>query len=291
VLFIAGKSEYGFRISGLSKGGQPVGEEYPFRVEREGHVAWLVLDRPEKRNTMNRAFFEGLLRHFRAFDADQDIRVVVVKGEGKSFTAGLDLIEMSPTLQGTDAVFRERLRLDILEFQEAVNWLERCRKPVISAVHSHCIGAGVDLLCASDIRLASQDAVFSIRETRIAIIADLGTLQRLPHIIGDGCFRELALTGRDFSAEEAMKMGFLNRVLPTREALYEEAARLAAQIAALPPLTVQGVKEVILHARDNGVYPGLAHVAQKNAAQLPSEDLMEAFRAFVEKRDPHFRGK
>lgn len=267
-----------------------MGEDYPFRIEKKDHVAWLVLNRPEKRNTMNRAFFEGLLRHFQAFDADPEIRVVVIKGEGKSFTAGLDLMEMSPTLQGTDAAFRERLRLDILQFQEGINAIERCRKPVIAAAHSHCIGGGVDLLCACDIRLASQDAVFSIRETRIAIIADLGTLQRLPHIIGHGWFRELALTGRDFSAEEAMKMAFLNRVSPTREALYEEAAGIAAQIAALPPLTVQGVKEVILHARDNGVHPGLAHVAQKNAAQLPSEDLMEAFSAFVEKRDPHFKG-
>jgi len=266
-------------------------EEYPFRIEKEDHVAWLVLNRPEKRNTMNRAFFDGLQRHLRAFDADPEIRVVIIKGEGKSFTAGLDLIEMSPTLRGADAASRERLRMDILAFQEAINWLERCRKPVIAAVHSHCIGGGVDLLCACDLRLASQDAVFSIRETRIAIIADLGTLQRLPHIIGQSWFRELALTGRDFSAEEGMKMGFLNRVLPTRESLYGEAAALASQIAALPPLTVQGVKEVILHARDNGVYPGLAYVAQKNAAQLPSEDLMEAFRAFVEKRDPHFEGK
>jgi enoyl-CoA hydratase/carnithine racemase len=266
-------------------------DQSPFKVDREGHLAWLTLNRPEKRNTMNYAFFEELSEHFQAFDEDPEVRVVVIKAEGKSFTAGIDLLEMGSLLQGTGADSREDLRRKIALFQESMNAIEKCRKPVIAAVHSHCIGGGVDLLCACDIRMAARDALFSIRETRIAIIADLGTLQRLPHIIGGGWFRELALTGRDFTADEALKMGFITHLCEDRDTLYREAKELATDVAFCAPLTVQGVKDVILKSRDYGVYTGLDYVAQKNAAHLPSEDLMEAFQAFMEKRAPQFKGK
>jgi enoyl-CoA hydratase/carnithine racemase len=268
-----------------------MGNNDPFKVEKEGYITWLTLNRPEKRNTMNHAFFEGLIRLFDEFDQDPQVRAVIIKAEGKSFTAGIDLKEMGSTLQGTGADARERFRRKVIQFQESMNVIEKCRKPVIAAVHSHCIGGGIDLLSACDIRMASRDALFSIRETRVAIIADLGTLQRLPHIIGHGWFRELALTGRDFTAEEALRMGFITRICESQKALYEEAKKLASEICACPPLTVQGVKEVILYSRDHGVYPGLEYVAQKNAAALPSEDLMEAFQAFMEKRPPAFKGK
>ena len=263
----------------------------PFKVEKDGYVTWLILNRPEKRNTMNVDFFEGLTELFRKFDEDPDVRVIIIKAEGNSFTAGLDFLEVGAIVQGTGADFREDLRKKILQFQESMNVIEKCRKPVIAAVHSHCIGGGVDLLSACDIRIATRDAVFSIRETRVAIIADLGTLQRLPHIIGHGWFRELALTGRDFTADEALKMGFITRLCENRSDLLEEAKKLAIHIAACPPLTVQGVKDVIVYSRDRGVYPGLEYVAQKNAAVLISEDLMEAFKAFTEKRPPEFKGK
>ncbi|MBW1738352.1 MAG: enoyl-CoA hydratase/isomerase family protein, partial [Deltaproteobacteria bacterium] len=287
--------------------------------EKDGHIAWLILNRPEKRNTMNLEFFEGLTRHFQEFDEDPKVRVVIIRAEGKSFTAGMDLLAIGGLLQGDGADFREDLRKKIIELQESMNAIEKCRKPVIAAVHSHCIGGGVDLLSACDIRMATEkcrkpviaavhshcigggvdllsacdirmattDAIFSIRETRIAIIADLGTLQRLPHIIGHGWFRELA----DFTAEEALKMGFITRLYEDRDTLYEAAKKLADDIAACSPLTVQGVKDVILYTRDHGVYPGLEYVAQKNAALLQSEDLKEAFQAFMEKRPPEFKGK
>jgi enoyl-CoA hydratase/carnithine racemase len=162
---------------------------------------------------------------------------------------------------------------------------------VIAAVHGHCIGGGVDLLSACDVRIASRDALFSIRETRIGIIADIGTLQRLPTIIGHGWCRELALTGRNFTAEEALKIGFITHLCEDRESLYREAKALADEIAGLPPLAVQGTKEVLLHSRDHGVYPGLHYVAQKNAAQIPNEDMIEAVAAFLEKRKPIFKGR
>jgi enoyl-CoA hydratase len=265
--------------------------EHPLAVEKDGFIAWLVLNRPEKRNTMNEALFADLKRRFEDLDKDPDVRVVIVKAQGKSFTAGLDLVEMAPSLQGTGAYGREEIRRQVLSAQESFNAIEKCRKPVIAAAHSHCIGGGVDLLSACDIRIAGRDAVFSIRETRIAIIADLGTLQRLPFIIGHGWFRELALTGRDFTAEEALKIGFITHLCEDRDALYAKALAIAREIAACSPLAVQGVKDVILHSRDRGVYPGLEYVAQKNAALLPSEDMMEAFQAFTQKRTPDFKGR
>jgi enoyl-CoA hydratase len=261
------------------------------RVEVDKHIAWLTLNRPAKRNTMGLAFFEEIGELFDGFDRDPDIRVVIIKAEGKSFSAGTDLEEAAKLLGQGSADGRDRMREEILALQQSFTKIEKCRKPVIAAIHSHCIGAGVDLICACDIRLATADAIFSIRETRMGIIADVGTLQRLPHIIGQGWFRELALTGRDFTAREAIQMGLVTRICDDRPTLYEAAQNLASQIAACPPLTVQGTKEVILYSRDNGIEAGLQYVAQKNAAALPSEDLVEAVSAFMEKREPVFKGK
>ena len=263
----------------------------PFKVEKQGYIAWLTLDRPEKRNTMDFDFFKEMIERFNEFDEDPSVRVVIIKGEGKSFTAGLDLMALGPLLADGGADAREVLRRTIMQGQESMNVIERCRKPVIAAVHSHCIGGGIDMLSACDIRIAAKDALFSIRETRIGVIADIGTLQRLPHIIGHGYCRELALTGRDFTADEALQMGFITRICENRKQLYEQAASLADDIIACPPLTVQGTKDVILYSRDNGIYPGLQYVAQKNAAALKSEDLMEAVTAFMEKRKPVYQGK
>ncbi len=267
-------------------------EKSPFKMEQDGHIVWLTLNRPDDRNTMGLTFFEELTKHFHRFDEDSSVHVVVIKAEGKSFSAGLDLTEFGPLLSGgAGADVREELRRTILKCQEGLNAIEKCRKPSIAAVHSHCIGGGVDLLCACDIRIASKDAIFSIRETRMGLIADLGTLQRLPRIIGHGWFGELALTGRDFTAQEALQMGFVTRICEDPQRLYEEAKRIASHIAACPPLAVQGAKETILYSRDRGVEAGLHYVAQKNAAALPSEDVIEAVKAFMEKRTPVFKGK
>lgn len=262
----------------------------PFKVEYEGPVAWLILSRPDKRNSMGMDFFSSLQTHFLELDRNPEVRVVVIRAEGKSFTAGLDLVEAGALLADTSAAGRETLRQTICRLQDCISSIEKCGKPVIAAIHGHCIGGGIDLISACDIRIAATDSTFSIRETRIAIIADLGTLQRLPHIIGQGWFAELALTGRDFTAEEALKMGLITRMCDSRPALVDEARRLALQIASLAPLTVQGVKDVMLYNRDHGVDSGLRYVAQKNAACLPSDDLIEAVTAFMEKRAPAFKG-
>ncbi|RJP73915.1 MAG: crotonase/enoyl-CoA hydratase family protein [Candidatus Abyssobacteria bacterium SURF_17] len=264
----------------------------PFKVEKEGFITWLTFNRPEKRNTMGFDFFSGLRELFPRFDNDPEVRVIVIKAEGKTFSAGLDLVEAASWFaESPTADVRENNRRKIIEAQEGMNAIEKCRKPVIAAVHSHCVGAGVDLVSACDIRMASKDAIFSVRETKMALIADLGTLQRLPHIIGHGWFRELALTGRNFSAEEALRIGFITRFCEDKDSLYEQAKQLAAEIAACSPLAVQGTKEVLLYSREHGVYPGLEYAAQKNAAVLPCEDVVEAVQAFMQKRPPEFKGK
>jgi enoyl-CoA hydratase len=265
--------------------------EANFRIEKEGHVARLILNRPDKRNTMTWEFFAELAAHCRTLDADPEVRAVILQAEGKVFTAGLDLVAAGSLLGDGSAAYREGLRRKVYEFQEAMSAPEKCRKPVIAAVHGHCIGGGVDLICACDIRLATQDAIFSVRETRLGIVADGGTLQRLPRLIGYGRAAELALTGRDFTAGEALGMGFVTGLCPDREALLAEAKALADRIANLPPLTVQGVKDTLIQGRDQGVYPGLDYVAQKNAALIPNDDMMEAVAAFLEKRPPVFKGR
>ena len=267
-----------------------------YTVAKKPPIAWVHLNRPDKKNAMNPPAWHEAPPLFEDLDQDPDIRVVILAAHGSCFSVGIDLVEMAgelPEIMEKEQMggVKWRLLKRIGALQETMSCIERCRKPVIAAIHRHCIGGGVDMICACDIRLATSDAVFSIRETRMGIIADVGTLQRLPHIIGQGWFRELALTGRDFGAREALQIGLVTRICDDRPALYDEAKQLAAQIIACPPLTVQGTKEVINYSRDNGIEAGLQYVAQKNAAALPSEDLMEAVRAFMEKREPVFKGK
>ena len=180
------------------------------QIEKKDHMAWLSLNRPETGNAFNMALFYRLQAIIAELDRDRDVRVVIIRGMGKNFTTGLDLKEAAQSLlTGPPVDGRGRLRQKILQLQGCVASIEKCRKPVIAAVHGICYGAGIDLLSVCDIRIAAETAVFSVRETKVAIIADLGTLQRLPNIIGQGWFRELALTGRDFSAAEAFRMGFI----------------------------------------------------------------------------------
>jgi enoyl-CoA hydratase len=164
-------------------------------------------------------------------------------------------------------------------------------KPVIAAVHGACLGAGVDLITACDIRLASADAVFSVRETRIAMVADIGSLQRLPRVIGDGHAREWIFTGADYDARRALEVQLLNAVLPDREALLARARELARTIAANSPLAVQGAKQVLGFGTRREVDANLDYVALWNAAFLHSEDLGEAMQAFTERRGPSFKGQ
>lgn len=260
-------------------------------VETDGGVATVTL----QVKTMAPAFFEKLGQVFQDLTHDPQLRVVVLRSSAKAFTYGLDLPaafqEYGELFAGGGADNRTRLLALIGKLQDSIHAVARCPVPVIGAVHGHCLGGGIDLTTACDFRLCSQDAVFSVRETRIAIVADLGTLQRLPSIIGRGPARELVYTGRDFDADEAVRLGFCNQVLPDREALWARADQLARDIAANPPLTVRGTKKVLEFGDRHGEDAGFDYVAAWNSAFLASEDLAEAVSAFMQKRQPTFKGK
>jgi enoyl-CoA hydratase len=245
--------------------------------------------------TMPPAFFADLEATFRRIAAERDVRAVVVSSAAKGFSYGLDLraamADLGPALAGGGAAERMELLALIRRLQGAFDAVASSAVPVIAAVHGPCIGGGLDLAAACDIRLASRDAVFSLRETRIAIVADLGSLQRLPRLLGQGLVRELAFTGKDIGAERARAIGLVNEVFDDPAALRAGARRLALEIAANPPLTVRGVKAVLDYGEGKTVAEGLAYVAAWNAAFLGSQDLGEAMVAFMEKRTPKFQGK
>jgi len=233
---------------------------------------------------------------FAWLDASSSVRVVLLRGLGEGFSHGLDLMAMSADLggvagPGVGAAERAKLFELIQRMQQAGSSIARCKKPVIAAVHGWCIGAGVDITSACDVRLCSADARFSVREVKLAIVADVGTLARLPAIIGQGATRELALTGDDFDAARALSLGFVSQVYDTPEALLVAARAMAQRIADNPPLTVQGIKRVLNAGSEAEAQRSLDHVATWNAAFLPSEDLAEAMMAFAARRPPSFRGK
>ncbi|MEX2132898.1 MAG: enoyl-CoA hydratase-related protein, partial [Acidimicrobiia bacterium] len=179
----------------------------------------------------------------------------------------------------------------IKELQETFSVFARSPKPTISAIHGYCLGAGMDLITACDLRLCSGDATFSIRETRMGLVADVGTLQRLPDIVGSGHTAELAFTGRDIDATRAKEIGLVSQVEADREALMASVNQLAGQISENSPLVLEGVKRVLQANRGRSVEEGLDYVAQWNSAFLLSNDLFEATSAFMEKRKPEFKGE
>jgi enoyl-CoA hydratase len=208
---------------------------------------------------------------------------------------GLDLKTMGGTVASggegrSEASKRVAMLRGLKRLQGSINAVADCPKPVIAAVHGYCLGGGIDLITACDIRLASADAIFSVRETKIAIVADLGTLQRLPGIVSRGHVAELALSGKDIDADRAHAIGLVNEVLPDTDALLKAAHDLAAEIAANSPLVVQGVKAVLRAGEGRSVAEGLDYVGIWNAAFLQSNDLVEAMTAFMKKRAPNFTG-
>ena len=266
------------------------------KVDVADGVAEVTLLGPGKGNAMGPDFWRELPIVFGELDRDDAVRAVVLTGSGANFSYGLDLPAMSGDWAG---VLGDRAlakpRTDFLgrlrELQHAVTAVAACRKPVIAAVSGWCIGGGVDVIAAADIRLASADAKFSVREVKVAIVADLGSLHRLVGIIGEGHLRELAFTGKDIDAARAEKIHLVNDVYPDQAAVLTAARALAADIADNPPLVVQGVKDVLGQQREHDVAAGLRYVGAWNAAFLPSEDLGEAVQSFLERRPPKFNGK
>jgi enoyl-CoA hydratase len=264
-------------------------------VDIEGHVAQVTLVGPGKGNAMGPAFWAEIPEVFANLDADHNVRAIVLTGSGRNFSYGLDLPAMGGTLSGVlggDGSVRPRadFHATVLRMQGAITAVADCRTPTIASVHGWCIGGGVDLISAVDLRYASADAKFSVREVKLAMVADVGSLARLPLILNDGHLRELALTGKDIDAARAEKIGLVNDVYDDAEASLAAAHRTAAEIAANPPLTVRGVKDVLDQQRIARVSESLRYVAAWNAAFLPSKDLTEGITATFEKRKPQFTG-
>ena len=265
-------------------------------VETKEHVAQVTLIGPGKGNAMGPAFWSELPEVFAALDADRDIRAIVITGSGRNFSYGLDLPAMGGTLapvlaEGALAGPRTDFHAEVLRMQNTISAVADCRTPTIASVHGWCIGGGVDLISAVDIRYASADAKFSIREVKLAIVADVGSLARLPLILSDGHLRELALTGKDIDAARAEKIGLVNDVFADADAALQAAHATAAEIAANPPLTVRGIKDVLDQQRISAVSASLRYVAAWNSAFLPSKDLSEGISATFAKRPPQFAGE
>jgi enoyl-CoA hydratase len=260
-------------------------------ISRDGAVAHVELAREGKFNAMDHDMFAAIGEAFRTLGADPSVRAILLSGRGRHFTAGLDLQYASTQFPPSDDPGRAteaRLR-HIKWLQDAFTAAEEARPPVIAAIHGGCIGAGVDLATACDIRLASTDAFFQVAEVDVAITADLGTLQRLAHLIPEGLVRELAYTGRRMGAEEAARLGLVNRVEADREAVVAAGLDLARAIATKSPLAVAGAKMSLNYSRGRTVEEGLRHVALWNAGALVSADLTAAIQGRLSKEAPEFK--
>jgi enoyl-CoA hydratase len=265
-------------------------------VERNGPVGTLWLDRPEKRNAMIHEMWTGIPGAIAELSGDPEIGAIVLAGRGKSFCVGLDVNALggigSPEGAPASRAAGNLAQMEVTRgFQAGISSIAECPVPVIAAIHGHCIGGGVDIATACDIRLASKNAVFGVRETKIGIVADVGTLQRLPKVVTAGHLAELVYTGRDIDAARAEKIGLVNDVYEDFDDVYEAATTLALEIAANAPLAVRGTKFILQQSEDltteqslllNGLWTMIT--------SLQSNDLKEAMAAFAEKRPPRFSG-
>jgi enoyl-CoA hydratase len=254
-------------------------------------VAHVVLNRPKELNTMTRTFWREIKQVAGMLNHNPEVRVVVLSSTGKHFTAGMDLAvfdNLQPNSDADGATQRELLRRMVFEFQECFSPLERLSVPVLAAIQGGCIGGGVDLISTTDMRYCTQDAFFSIMEINIGMTADVGTLQRLPHLIPAGLMRELAYTGRRLEAEEAKNVGLVNAVYDSPEDMINGVMSIARDIAAKAPLAITGTKEMLNYTRDHSVDDSLRYMATWQAGMLSGPDMMEAITARQQKRAAEF---
>ncbi|XP_050294139.1 delta(3,5)-Delta(2,4)-dienoyl-CoA isomerase, mitochondrial [Anthonomus grandis grandis] len=260
-------------------------KDYVFHVE---------LNRPEKLNAFTYNLFCEVQQCFEELSDNEDCRVVVLSGAGRFFTAGLDLQDIAQNMMGRigaiegDLVRKAKLFMPVIrKYQASMSSLELCKKPVIAAIHSGCLGLGVDLVTAADMRLCTKEAYFEIKEIDIGLAADIGTLQRLPKVIGsDSLARELCYTCRKFPAPEALSSGLVSKVYDNKEEMIQGALGLAEQISKKTPVAVQATKASLVYSRDHTVQEGLDHIALLNQFLLQSEDLAQATMAQITK-DPN----
>lgn len=252
-----------------------------FKVSVDNGVAHLQLSRPNKANSLTLAFWSELPAAIDQLSRSGKVRALVLSAQGKVFCGGLDLtiFASSKEFHASNAVAREAMHTRLLQMQDALNALERARFPVIAAVQGACIGAGFDLIAACDLCFAVKTAYFRIEETNLGMMADLGILQRLQHLVPAGVARYLALTGETLDAPEALRLGLLAKVFPTSEELLDGAISAAWHMSQRPPVAISGIKRAMLYSRDHGVYESLQQGALLQSSILSGEDILASIQA------------
>jgi enoyl-CoA hydratase len=272
-----------------------------FAVDVADHVAHVRMIRPERANSMIPAFWSELPQIVDDLSESGDARVIVLSAEGRHFCSGMDLTvfggdsdvgsgEADPHAGRGRFASRTRagFRATALKLQRSFSCLEESRLPVIAAVQGACMGGGIDMISAADLRYATEDAFFCIQEINIGMTADVGTLQRMPKLVPEGIVRELAYTGRRMGAEEARSVGFVNRVYPDHAAMLDGVLETAAEISRKSPMAIWGTKQTMNYSRDHSVADGLEYIATWNAAMFDTDDMAEAFAAQQQQREPQF---
>ena len=260
-------------------------------VKQEGHIAHVVLNRPDAMNSMIPEFWTELPAAIREIDDEANARVIVISSTGKHFSAGMDLsvfLNMKEDFKGDPSRRAERMRRMVMLLQDSFTAIEQARMPVIGAVQGGAIGGAVDLLSACDMRYCTQDAFFTIKETQLGMTADVGTLQRLPKLIPIGVVKELAYTGRNFGAAEAQQLGFVNQVFDDQASMLEAVMKIAQQIAMNSPLAVSGTKTMINYAAEHTVAESLTYMATWQAGMFQMEDVFKAMEAQKTKTLPEY---
>lgn len=258
----------------------------------ENHVARIIFNRPDKANAMVLPFWQEMVDVFAEIEDRPEIRAVVISSTGKHFTGGLDLSAFAniagEMMQGDRGRVGEQMRRTVAEMQETFAVIDRCRVPVLAAIQGGCIGGGVDLISACDMRYCTNDAWFCIQEINIGMTADVGTLQRLPHLMPSGLVRELAYTGRRMPAEEAFRCGLVNAAYASQDEMLAAVLEIAKTIASKSPLAVHGSKEMLNYTRDHDTADALNYMQVWQAGMFLSIDLMEQMQANQQKREAKF---
>jgi len=266
-----------------------------FNVETKDHVAHIRMIRPERANSMIPEFWDELPKIVGQLSEGNEARAIVLSAEGRHFCSGMDLSVFAGnndvSVQDNAAhISRQRanFRTTALHLQRTFSCLEESRLPVLSAIQGACIGGGIDMVSATDLRYATEDAFFCIQEINIGMTADVGTLQRMPKLVPEGVVRELAYTGRNMSASEAKERGFVNDIYEDQDAMDDAVLEIAQEIASKSPMAIWGTKQTLNYGRDHSVADGLEYIATWNAAMFDPDDMAEAFMAQTENRDAQF---
>jgi enoyl-CoA hydratase len=261
---------------------------------REGYVGFITLNRPEKLNALNLAVWYSLDRALAEVEQDMEARVAILRGAGRSFCAGLDLSpdnDLIPMITSKPGASQKMIFYrEVKRIQAVHTRLERLSIPTIAAIHGHCLGAGLEMVLCCDIRLCTQDAIMALPEATLAIITDVGGLQRLPRVVGQGHAREIAFRGHRFGSNYARSINLVNETYPDKETLDTKALEMAQEIAGNPPYAIQGAKDVFLFSSDVPADRALDYNAARSSMIMPSEDLLEAMSAHLEKRPGKFKG-